>query len=193
MQFTNYTHDFVIADFDKHDIVFTAITNAVNSDGSRVIPSAFRKDLHHYKRNPIVLWNHNKDLPAVGKMVEYDFPQDAFLVKVRFAVKTELGRLLWDLYSEGYMNAISVGFIPIESTDIFKQQGQTGKTYTRCQLTELSLVPQGANPNALTLIEKIVKESPLRTLFEQVEPKKDIQKDDNPLDKYSWFNPYRRK
>ena len=67
--------------------------------------------------------------------------------------------MLYRLYEKGYMRMTSVGFIPIEWSDDAEEklEGQSGLTFTRNELIELSLVNIGSNRFALSDLPVEVK------------------------------------
>ena len=95
---------------------------------------------------------------AVAKTIGWASTDKEFTTwKVQFAVdESKFAAMLWRLYSGGYMNATSVGFIPIlvvSDDEKDKLEGQEGLTYPRNELIELSLCKCSlANRHALSQI-----------------------------------------
>lgn len=147
----------VFADDGDYVLVFTATSDTLDRDSERVLPRSFEQDFAYYEENPVVLFNHDHSIPAVGKCIDYRFSASAFLMEVEFAVEANpLAKVLWGLYSKGYMRMVSVGFIPIEWTEDEEMllDGQQGVTFTRTELIELSLVNVGANRHAVSALPK---------------------------------------
>lgn len=127
-------------------------------------------DLKQFKKNPVLLWGHRHDIPAIG-VVTSVVKQDGQLVAkgVRFATEGvyELADTVRGLVDDGILKAVSVGFIPEErkypADD--DEKGEKKKKpkcrTTKAQLYELSIVNVGSNPNALSILkgaeEKAVK------------------------------------
>lgn len=108
--------------------------------------------LTNYKRNPVVLFGHDYGAPAVGKAVRVAVEDNKLVIDVKFA-PTTMGQELWLLYSQGYMSAVSVGFLPVPGQwkDLKDEDGNwLGYEFLEQELLELSLVPVPANPSALS-------------------------------------------
>ena len=147
-------------DEDAKRIVFTATTDTLDRDSERVIPRSFEKDMGYYDENPVVLYGHDYKLPAVGKTVESQFSDKDLKMTVEFAYnENPFAAMLYRLYEKGYMRMTSVGFIPIEWSDDAEEklEGQSGLTFTRNELIELSLVNIGSNRFALSDLPVEVK------------------------------------
>ena len=76
-----------------------------------------------------------------------------------------MAKIAYGLYRGGYLNAASVGFIPLEWRNGAKT-GEPARVYTRQELLEVSAVGIPANPNALVMALKsgAVEQSDLREL-----------------------------
>ena len=156
-------------DTESHRIHIVATTDTVDRDSERILPRSLEKDIAYYKENPVILYGHNHAIPAVGKMTDYAFSDEQMTMEIEFAVNANpLAKLLWGLYSEGYMRMSSIGFIPLEWTDDKEQkmEGQQGLTFLRNELIELSLVNVGSNRYALSDLSPQIKGDPLmRNLY----------------------------
>ena len=151
-------------DTESHRIHIVATTDTVDRDSERILPRSLEKDIAYYKDNPVVLFGHDHRIPAVGKMTDYAFSDEQMTMEIEFAVDANpLAKLLWGLYSEGYMRMSSIGFIPLEWTDDKEQkmEGQQGLTFLRNELIELSLVNVGSNRYALSDLSALIKGDPL--------------------------------
>ena len=155
-----------VAEIDEanHEIIFTATSDTLDRDSERVIPRSFEKDMGFYDENPVVLYGHDHRLPAVGKCTDHEFSDADLKMQVKFAVdENPMAALLWGLYKSGYMRMTSVGFIPIEWSDDAEEklEGQSGLTFIRNELIELSLVNVGSNRFALSDLPAEIKGDPL--------------------------------
>lgn len=117
-------------------------------------------DFGPFLKNPVVLWGHDQSIPAVGKVVSIETVNGNTEGVVKFAVKENpQAKILFDLYAEGFMAAVSVGFMNLkwmydEMLDVV--------TLLENQLFELSLVNVPANASALSkAIEKGIDVSKL--------------------------------
>ncbi|MFA5634107.1 MAG: phage major capsid protein [Candidatus Dojkabacteria bacterium] len=104
-------------------------------------------DITNYEKNPVVMWAHDYSLPPIARTLsltkEKIGKKTVLKTVMEFATGiSELAREVYNLYREGFMNAFSIGFIPLD---------EEGNTYTKTELLEYSAVPIPANPNALLL------------------------------------------
>lgn len=111
--------------------------------------------LANYKKNPVGLWCHDSNgmcsahngMPvARGVRTEIRGAELLWLAQFWPAGQYEFSDLIFDAYRQGFMNAVSVGFIPVEFKYI--EEGY-GIEFLKQELLEVSFVPVPANPNAL--------------------------------------------
>ena len=102
-------------------------------------------DLKSFKKNPVVINSHQyyDATEVIGKVEDIKVNQDKQLEgKIKFAAEENpKAKVIFDLYSGGFLNAFSVGFIP-------KQFDDKG-TILKSELLELSTVSVPANAFAL--------------------------------------------
>lgn len=118
-------------------------TGAVDRDGEIVMPEGV--DIANYLRNPVVLFAHRYHEPPVAKAEAVWREDNAIVARFRFPDEgtydfADTVRRLW---SSGFLNAVSVGFIPRE---------RDGNVITKWELLEFSIVPVPANQEALRRI-----------------------------------------
>jgi hypothetical protein len=105
-------------------------------------------DLTNYLCNPVIIANHNygyTEKPSViGRSLDVKIVGSKMIFKIQFA-ETDNGKEWFYLYSNKYMNASSIGFIPKE----YKPNDQGGYDFTKWELLELSMVAVPCNPNAV--------------------------------------------
>ena len=164
-----------VAEVDEasSEIVFTVSSDTVDRDSERVLPKSIEKDFAYYKENPVVLFHHDHSIPAVAKMVEHKITNKEVIMRDRFAVDVDypLAKVLWELYSKGYMRMTSIGFIPLEWTEDEDMllEGQKGYTFTRIEMIEHSLVNVGSNRHAVSeLPAKIRNDALLKGAYESM-------------------------
>lgn len=127
-------------------------------------------DLTNYQRNPVFQNSHKYGdvVFTLGKSLETVVRGNALVQRIEFAVDINpVARLAYDLYKGGFLNAVSVGFIPLE----WEEGGGATKyrrKFIKQELLELSAVSIPANPNALANAVKsgAVDRSDLRELAE---------------------------
>ena len=130
---------------EERSLVVTLSTGDRDRHGDVLDPEGAQ--LANFRRNPVVLFAHRHDLPAVGKVLWVRALPGRLVAKVVFA-KTSLGEELHSLYVRGYMKAWSVGFVPHEWERM--QGDKPGVRVSRWELLEVSAVPVPANPEALS-------------------------------------------
>ena len=117
-------------------------------------------DLTGYRRNPVVLWQHNSwDMP-IGKCVEVGLQNGALCATVEFVRSDmpmgvgELADTILMLCKEGFLSATSVSFRPIEF-DVTNDPSRgaddwlPGFDFRKQDLTEFSIVTVPCNPDAV--------------------------------------------
>jgi len=143
----------IIAKASKDGDAFIAVasTESIDRHGEAVEASGW--DLGNFKANPVILWQHNHDEPAIGKAehvwVEKAADKSKLMIKLKFHEITERARAVKELFEQGILNSFSVGFIPQEAE---------GNTFTKQELLEVSAVNVPANPEARRLAYKSLKE-----------------------------------
>lgn len=126
---------------------------SVDRDEEILLPSAFKELLGEYLKNPVIISAHQNRLETghssvIGQAIKVWIEKDGLHVIIWFA-ETELGNEFWYLYKNKFQRAFSVGFIPLEWTDD-TVNGARVRTFTKCELLEISCVPVPTNRNALS-------------------------------------------
>ena len=118
-----------------------ATTDGIDRDGEVIKVEGWK--FENYLKNPIILWGHNYySLESIiGAATEIKVETGKVVIKGVFA-NTESGQLARQLYDDGILKAVSVGFIPLQ---------REGNVITEAELLELSFVSVPANPDAITL------------------------------------------
>ena len=127
----------------------------VDRDGELILPSAFENSIPAYlEKNPVMLWNHDPAEP-IGKVTQMTVEGNDVPFKAEFA-DTDKAKEIRSLYRAGVLNAVSVGFKPLDWSDDPKDKlkGQSGVTITDLELYELSAVAIPANADALARIKQ---------------------------------------
>jgi len=124
--------------------------------------------LDSYRKNPVVQNAHSywSLADTIGKSliteIRSPLPSDgrgqgegAFLFKrIQFAVdENPIAKLAYGLYKGGFLNAVSVGFIPLRWENGNQEKGYRRK-FLEQELLEVSAVSIAANANALALALK---------------------------------------
>ena len=126
--------------------------------------------LDNYKRNNVILLNHDSNQLPIARGNVY-VRNDKLIVDVEFDKEDQRAAEVERKVKAGFMNAVSVGFRPLESksrselpTD-HKYYGQRGMYYSKAELLEVSIVTIPANGEATMLEQKFynaMKEEILR-------------------------------
>jgi phage head maturation protease len=116
-------------------------------------------DLANYKRNPVVLWGHNANMPPIGRSgnVRRRYGPARLTSDIEFAPKEayEFADTIYQLANRGFLKATSVGFMPTATEDVDDNKrkklgmGPYGQLYVGAELMEISVVAVPANPSAL--------------------------------------------
>jgi Phage head maturation protease len=143
-------------DEEKRQVSFIASTSAMDRWGDVIEQDGW--DLQNYLRNPVVLYGHSSwDLP-VARVTAITLSNGALRVTMQFATAEQypLAETLYRLVRGGYLNAVSVGFIPLEWEFFYLDDEDPVEDwphmrYKRQELVEISLVTVPANPEALAV------------------------------------------
>lgn len=108
--------------------------------------------LENYLKNPVVLWAHKSDEPAIAKMLELAVKKSASGIdqlegKMQFAVQEyDFAETIFNLIVGGFQNAFSAGFI----NNRYEIDQDNNKIYlVENELLEVSCVPVPANQLSL--------------------------------------------
>lgn len=140
-------------DIEKRSIRVLASDGSLDRDGDRILPSAFKKHLAAYKKNPVVLACHRHVFedgtpPVVGRCSSIWIDKAGLWATIKFG-SSELAEQYWRLYADGSMTAVSVGFGVLKSEQRYDNEaGQTVNVITDAELYEISLVAVPSNRNA---------------------------------------------
>lgn len=135
---------------------FIATKEIIDRDGDKVMVGGL--DLKGFKENPVMLWSHDRTVPAIGTWTSIRKTKidgvPAITMQPEFT-KSEnhtLARIINDLVDEGVIKAVSISFRPDWETIKFvegkgKQKGHN--IINNGDVHEVSFVNIGANPAAL--------------------------------------------
>ena len=131
---------------------FIGSDQSIDRDNERIMAEGWK--LTNYRKNPVVLVNHNAyDLPvAKTKKVWINKDEKKLMFDIEFPEPevSSIGDTLYKLYSNGFMSATSVGFQPNREKITYGDgKKQPRVTFGEQELLEISLVSVPANPRAL--------------------------------------------
>lgn len=128
-------------------------TETLDRYGSVVVADGIQTS--NYLRNPVVLANHEYSIEGiVGKTRKLEvMPKKGIAATWNFLSpdinpKADMARRMWD---EGFLNATSIGFLPLEMESLDSNDPLSAPMYTKSDMFEFSLVAVPANPDALRL------------------------------------------
>lgn len=131
------------------ELDFVLSDATVDRYGDTIDPNGWIMD--NFNRNPIALFNHNSNFP-IGSWTNVRVEDNALRGNLVMAPKGTSERIdeLRSLIEVGVLKAVSVGFMPLESTPRKDGAGYyVGENYLKQELVETSLVSIPANPNAV--------------------------------------------
>ncbi len=147
--------DIVVKEADDKERIITAIGSKqiVDRDGDILMIKGV--NTANFKKNPIVLLNHDYyDFPigkAVGRKVWVD--DDRLMFKIQFATDEENPKAgtAYKLFKGGYLNAFSLSFVPNYEKTEYPENHAKGarRIFHEAELLEISVVSVPANQEAL--------------------------------------------
>src|SRR5512133_3571475 len=140
----------------------SASTGTLDRDHEVIEPAGWRLD--SYRRNPVFQNAHNYGdiLFTLGKALTTEVRSvgggEALCQRIQFATEVNpVARIAYGLYKGGFLNAVSVGFIPLRWEDggnnSASAQGAPAprRRFLEQELLEVSAVAIPANPDALAM------------------------------------------
>ena len=140
------------ADGEGDNLTFIISTSTPDRDQDILEPKGCQ--LKNYKKNSVVLFAHDYHSLPIGKSVNITTLDDHIEAEVQFA-PTRFAQEVRVLCEQGFLNAASVGFIPIKAEPIEDEEGdelrgcRKGQRFKVWDLLEWSIVPVPSNFEAL--------------------------------------------
>tara|TARA_R110001592_G_C13038581_1_gene739054 strand:- start:301 stop:1077 length:777 start_codon:yes stop_codon:yes gene_type:complete len=154
MIYKNLTCEILRDGTSKGDLVsFVASTSNADRYGD-VINNKTGWNLKAYRANPVILLNHNANSLPIGKG-SVDVVDGQLMVDVEFDMDDPQAAEVARKTKAGFLNAVSVGFNPIESTPrsmlekSHPAHGLSGQYFDKAELLEISIVTIPANGEAV--------------------------------------------
>jgi HK97 family phage prohead protease len=131
-----------------YELDFIASDNSVDRYNEVIQPGAWG-DMANFKANPVIPDCHDYSSVAkiLGKAKSVSVANGKLVNRVAFCMDNPMGALCYKMAKGGFVNSQSVGFIPLEWTS-GQGDDQPDRTYTKCELLEISMVVVPANPGA---------------------------------------------
>jgi len=132
--------------------------SSLNSYGTRVLTTGV--DMEQYKRNPIILWMHNRafrgttdEVLPIGNMANIRTEGDDILGDVEIKATTDFEKTIAEKWENGTLRMVSPYFdvIAVDESPELALPGQTRATVTKAKLIEISIVDIGGGDDNLQL------------------------------------------
>lgn len=134
---------------DGLKVPFIISTDAVDRDNDSIKVEGWK--LNNFKKNPVVLWAHDNRQPPVARAIDVKIEDGKLKSDALFATKDlyPFGYMIGQMYSKGFLHAVSVGFDPIKYAWVEDKDRPWGIDFEEQELLEYSCCPVPANPEAL--------------------------------------------
>jgi len=164
---------------DKQEFTAIISTSDVDLDDEVMLPDGL--NMKEFKKNPIILFNHNKDLP-IGKALSIRKSGNGMIAKAKLGENIDRINDIWKLVKQGILKGISVGFIANEiriptPQDIKLFGKKVKRVISKWTLLEVSVVSVPANQNALIQSCKSLNIDPKVIIPDYKEEKKGIDRE----------------
>jgi len=139
-----------VKDEENRVIEFIATSQIVDYDGDIVEIEGV--DIKAIKKNKSFLWSHNKAELPIGKILSLKKVGKQIIGKAQLTSEEEypFGYQIWKLIKNGYINNVSMSFLPNYDTMEYKEiKGKRVRVIKDATMIEISAVNMGANKNAL--------------------------------------------
>lgn len=137
----------------EREIEFIASTSSVDREGDTIAVDGW--DLTAFRRNPVILWAHDYRALPIGRATRVAVENGKLITRVQFATAAEypFADTVLQLVKGGYLNAVSVGFLP---TRWAYNEQRGGVDFLEQELLEVSVVPVPANAEALVAARSLL-------------------------------------
>ena len=149
---------------DKGEMVFTASTANVDRESDIIKADGWQLD--NFKDGGPLLWGHDQTKLPIGRVLWVKVDNGKLVGKAKFNGQTQLSTDVEKLVRSGDLKGLSVGFRPMD----MKMNNEGGRTFTKQELLEISVVNVPANPDAIihTIKSLEIKSEPvIRALTEK--------------------------
>ncbi|MDE3017036.1 MAG: HK97 family phage prohead protease, partial [Pseudomonadota bacterium] len=146
----------------ENEVEVIISTSALARDGHILEPSGC--DLSNYQANPIVLWQHNPDVP-VGRAADLIVDGNKIRARINFApigISPKADEVR-GLVKNGIVSGVSVGFDVIDAEPLDPKQPRGGQRFTKWELLECSFCSVPADPGAAVTARAQTQEKNIMT------------------------------
>jgi HK97 family phage prohead protease len=145
------------AEAEPSKVSFVASTATPDRYGDIIDQKGWQLDA--YNKNPIVLLNHDSSQLPIGRG-QVQVKNDQLVIDVEFDMDDPRAAEVARKTQKGFMNAVSVGFQPLQSAlraELSKDSpyyGKSGQFFKSAELLEVSIVTIPANGEATMITQK---------------------------------------
>lgn len=153
--------------FDDGKMTLTHFITTITPDRYGEIVNPYGMDSRNFRKNPVVLFGHNAGKMVIGKNLSLKVDDFGVKATTQFA-DTEVGREIYRLNRDGFLNAWSIGFIPKKVIHQGEKGNDNKENFTvieEWELIEYSSVVIPANPDSLNLLLKEVRSDEMKSLL----------------------------
>jgi HK97 family phage prohead protease len=147
-----------ISTLDDDTVEVIMSTGTIARDGHILVPHGAILD--NYRANPVVLFQHNANIP-VARASDIRIGANDITAKITFAplgVSADADKVR-GLVKSGIINCVSVGFDPIDGDPLDPKRPYAGKRYTKWELLECSFVSVPADVGAVVTARENEREA----------------------------------
>lgn len=138
-----YTRAFIDQSIStEKEFHFVVSTDELARDNMRILRDAWQ--LERYRQNPVVLWAHDYSGLPIGRADPYI--EGNLRAKIVFDENDPFAASVARKYREGFLHAVSVGWITLDS----ERRGDH-EVITKAELLDISAVPVPGDPSALIM------------------------------------------
>jgi len=146
---------------EDRTVEFIATKEVIDRDGEKLVVAGI--DVKNFKKNPVILWGHDRHSPPIGKATKVTRSDDELKVKVQFADAETypFADTIYKLVKGGFLNAVSIGFLPDYNAITYPRETagkkQPYRIFNKSELLEVSVVSCPANQEALATGKSLTK------------------------------------
>lgn len=135
----------------KLDVI--ASTDTIDAFGEVLVQDW---DLERYKKNPVVLYDHNRWDYPIGHAENVRVEDGKLLATLKFVDEkaSPTAERVWQGIRQGSLRSVSVGFRTKNKPTVAEVNGKNVLVLSGNELVEISVVPIPANPDAVALAAK---------------------------------------
>lgn len=142
---------------------------SVDRAGDSISADGWQTD--DFMKNPVALWAHDSYEPPIGRASNVGPESGKLMGDIEFMAPemSAFADTIYRMVLGKYINAVSVGFIPLEYSFVEDKDRPWGIDFKRQELLEISVCPVPCNPNALAEARsKGINTTPLRAWAEKL-------------------------